>query len=348
MKHSEPSEKKTGILLINLGSPASPKTGAIRSYLREFLSDPRVMTMPTLVRWIILYCFILPFRPGKIKEKYEKIWEADGFPLIKHNRALADKISLLTGKNYLVEPVMRYGLPSIESGLNRFKKAGIEKLIVLPLFPQYSSATSGSILEKVMAVIKKWDTIPQTTVIPYFYHHPSYISVCVSIGKEYWKKNPDHVLFSFHGLPESHILKADSTHHHCLKEDHCCDVISNTNSACYRAQCVQTAMAVARKLDIPVQKYTISFQSRLGRSAWLGPYTSDTVAQLAQSGAKHLLVFCLSFVADCLETTEEILVEEKKNFINNGGENLVLVPSLNSSQDWAEAVIDILSESISF
>ncbi len=337
---------KKGILLINLGSPDSPDIKNIRRYLKEFLSDPRVMTMHSIPRWIILNLFILPFRPGKIKRKYESIWEGDGFPLISHSKNLAKKVADILGEEYTIRVAMRYGSPSIRQEISRFYGDGISEILIFPLFPQYSSATTGSIVEKVMEVMKSWQIMPKVVINSSFYNHRLFIEAWCKKGKQYWAHKPDHVLFSFHGLPESHIFDGDSSGKHCLKKDNCCSTIDSGNHGCYRAQCLKSAELLTDALKIPKESYSISFQSRLGKAKWLEPHTVDTVKKLAAMGIKNLLVFCPSFVADCLETTEEILFEVKDEFIKAGGETLELVTSLNSDSGWAESLSKIIKENL--
>lgn len=332
---------KTGVLLINLGSPDSPRPADLRRYLKQFLSDPRVMGMPAPLRWLILNAFILPFRPRKIQKKYDFIWQEQGFPLICHGQKLQQRLSEQL-PHLKIRLGMRYGNPSLREALDAFRKDGIDELIVLPLFPQYASATTGSILEEVMRCMEDWETFPGLRCIRDFYDHPGFIKAWQSLGADFWARRPDHVLFSFHGLPESYVEKADLSGHHCLKSDDCCSTIASVNSGCYRAQCFQTARQIAVALGVPEAKWSVSFQSRMGRARWLGPYTTDKVAELASKGVGNLLVFCPSFVADCLETTEEILVEIKDLFLQHGGKQLELVPSLNSSDAWVEALVDLL------
>ncbi|MBU2512561.1 ferrochelatase [bacterium] len=335
---------KKGILFVNLGSPDSPSIKDIRSYLKEFLSDPRVMTMPTIIRWMLLNFYILPLRPKKIKPKYEFIWDGEGFPLVSHSRNLADKVADVLGKEFTVRVAMRYGLPSIEQEINQLHEEGVSELLVFPLFPQYSSATTGSVVEKAMEVMKNWQILPKLIINSHFYDHASFIESWCKKGDRYWEQKPDHVLFSFHGLPESHIIKGDSSGKHCLKTEDCCSTIDDRNYGCYRAQCFKSAKMLASALSIPNELFSISFQSRLGKAKWLEPHTVETVRKLAADGIKKLLVFCPSFVADCLETTEEIQFEVKDEFIKAGGKELELVPSLNSDSKWAVGLAEIIRE----
>lgn len=337
--------RKTGVLLINLGSPDSPRPKDLRRYLKQFLSDPRVMGMTAPIRWLILNAFILPFRPRKISKKYQFIWQDEGFPLIHHGQKLTQRLAEELPK-LKIRLAMRYGNPSLQKVLDEFKGDGIDELVILPLFPQYASATTGSVLEEVMRCLGEWEIIPGLRCIRDFFDHPGFINAWKVQGAKYWSRKPDHVLFSFHGLPESHIEQADPSGHHCLKREDCCNTISSINSGCYRAQCISTATRIAERLDIPESSWSVSFQSRLGRAHWLSPYTTDKVVELASKKIETLLVFCPSFVADCLETTEEILVEIKDLFLKHGGSHLELVPSLNSSEVWVDALVDLIGENV--
>lgn len=333
---------RKGLLLINTGSPNSPAKRDIRAYLRQFLSDPRVMTMPAVIRWLLLNLYILPFRPGQIEEKYAGIWDGSSFPLLKYGYRLKEKVQGLLGEDFAVRLAMRYGNPSLETVLEEMRQLNIKELHILPLFPQYASATTGSAIEKIISIIRPWSVIPGLRIHPPFFEHPSFIESWAEIGGEYYSDDFEHVLFSFHGLPESHILDADVSRKYCLSSNECCDTLTGVNQHCYRAQCRRTADLIAGKLDIPVEKYSFSFQSRLGRTKWIEPYTSDHLRALGSRGITRLLVFCPSFVADCLETTEEIGTEARKEFMESGGRKYVLVPSLNDRDSWAEAVVRMI------
>ena len=333
------------ILLINLGSPQSPTRPSIRRYLRQFLSDRRVMTMPAPLRWMIVNLVIAPFRPSVIKSSYQSIWSDQGFPLIVHAEKLAAGVLTLLDESFLVEIGMRYGQPDLNKTLEKIRLAGVQQLLIFPLFPQYSSATTGSIIEQCMNIIRSWNVIPEVTFISSFYRHPKFIEAWRQRGESYIQQQPDHILFSFHGLPESHILEGDVTSKHCLKSASCC-FSENAVNGCYRAQCFKTAELIAEALSLDSSNYSISFQSRLGKAKWLEPYTNQYVKQLAEKGVKNLLVFCPSFVADCLETTHEIQAEVKEEFLKCGGKNLTLVPSLNSSQTWIQMLASIIKEKL--
>ena len=336
------STPQKAVILVNLGSPDLPRKDAIRRFLKELLSDPKVMDIPAVLRWVILNFLILPFRPAKIIKNYQQIWTEDGFPLITHSKNLADAVSRKLGNNYAVQMVMRYGSPSIEAGVRTIQELGITDIKVLPLFPQYATATTGSVLEKVFKLLDAGKEFPRITVGNAFYDDERFIDCWVKKGLSYLGDGSEHVIFSFHGLPVSQIQSLAQSGRDCNESKNCCDQINDQNKNCYRAQCVQTATKIAIGLGISPDNYTISFQSRLGRTQWIEPYTSQVVQDLATRGIKNLLVFCPSFVADCLETLFEIEVEEKERFISLGGESLTLVPSLNSEESWVEALFHLI------
>lgn len=332
---------KKGVLLINLGTPQKPAQSEIRRYLKLLLSDPRIMDMSRMLRWLILNLMILPFRPRKILNKYQSIWGEDGFPLLKHSRDLVKKISQKLPDNYILELAMRYGDPSINDSLKRLQILGLNELIIIPLFPQYSSATTGSALDYVFKEISNWQTIPNIRCISSFYDQPEFIKAWIEKAKPLMKEKVDHYVFSFHGLPEQQILKSDSQHH-CLQSNDCCKEISPANLNCYRAQCFETAAKIIRGLEVEDSQTSICFQSRLGRSQWIQPSTHDTIKKIAHRGNSRILVFCPSFVADCLETLNEIQSEEAEYFKKYGGGELILVPSLNADKFWVESVLSMI------
>ena len=299
--------------------------------------------MPFFLRWCLLHLLILPFRPGRTVNKYKQIWTEDGFPLVRHGYQLVDLLATKLGHAYHVQLAMRYGSPSIQSGLASIKRLGTEEILIIPLYPQYASATTGTVMEQVFRIIGKWQFIPQIKYIPYFYNRSEFIECWVAKARVYLSQTPDHVLFSFHGLPVKQIMALENRGDDCLKSDNCCDVLSDEHVTCYRAQCIQTARKIAEGLEIPTGMYSISFQSRLGRTKWLEPYTSVTIQDLALKGVRNLLVMCPSFVADCLETIHEIGIEEEERFLSYGGKQLVLVPSLNSDESWVNAIADFVA-----
>ena len=335
----------TGLLLINLGTPDAPTPSAVRRYLREFLSDPRVLDMNGFGRFLLLNFIILPFRPKQSAEAYKKIWDdTRGSPLLYHGQDLTALVQQRLGKAFHVALAMRYGAPSIRQSLSELRAKGIDRLIAFPLFPQYASSSGGSALQEVLEVLKdEWNVANLCTIEP-FYDHPAFVKAFASVGASVLDSmQPDHILFSFHGLPERQILKSDDSGQ-CLAKPECCDAMTAANRNCYRAQSYATARALAETLSLDEKRYTVCFQSRLGKIPWIKPYTDEALTELAQSGVKKLAVFCPAFVADCLETLEEIGMRAKEQFIEEGGEQLELVPSLNASDMWADAVCTIVRD----
>lgn len=329
---------KTGLLLVNLGTPDAPETAAVRRYLAEFLSDPRVIDIHPVARWLLLHLIILRVRPAKSAEAYRKVWTDGGSPLLTHGRTLQSQVAQKLGADMPVELAMRYGKPTIEEGLEHLLGAGCERVIVFPLYPQYASSSTGSTLEVVYRLAAERWNAPSLLVVPPFYDDPRFLDAFAAIGRQELEGfAPDHVLFSFHGLPERHIRKGEDQPRHCLR-DGCCDAIVLENRNCYRAQCFATARGIAQRLGLDPAHYSIAFQSRLGRTPWIRPYTDEVVDQLAASGVQRLAVFCPAFVADCLETLEEIGMRAHEAFVACGGKELRLVPSLNAHPLWVAAV----------
>ncbi len=333
----------TGLLLINLGTPDAPETAEVRRYLREFLSDPRVLDINPVGRFLLLNLIILPFRPAKSAEAYRTVWTERGSPLLFHGEDLAAKVRERIGDGWHVELAMRYGAPSIAAAFERFRDAGVDRIVVLPLFPQYAASSTGSALEATFAEASKFWNVPRLSIIEDFYDEPGMLDAFVAVGRPVIDKlDADHILFSFHGLPERHVEKSDDTGQHCLRRDDCCAEIVPANRNCYRAQCFATARGLAERLGLSDDQYTICFQSRLGRTPWIKPYTDELLDELAAAGKKRLAVFCPAFVADCLETLEEIGMRAKEQFTAAGGDDLALVPSLNSTDAWADTVTQMV------
>ena len=330
---------KKGILLINLGTPENPDIKSVRHYLREFLSDPRVIDLPRIFRWLLLNLIILPIRPKQSALAYQKIWTKLGSPLLIYSNELKEKLSIELGANYQTELGMRYGNPNIEKSLNKLKSCS--EIIVLPLFPQYSSAATGSAIEKTLKLIAKNWNIQNIKIINTFYNHPKFISAYSSIIKNNITTKTDLVLFSYHGLPERHINKSRCQ----AKCDriNVCPEIKESNSFCYRAQCYTTSNLLAKSLHLTANQYKTSFQSRLGRTPWIKPYTDLILRELIQQGIKNIVIVCPSFVTDCLETLEEIGIRAKKDWQSLGGDEFTLVPCLNSHELWLKALKDILT-----
>ncbi len=328
-----------GLLLINLGTPEDPEAGPVREYLREFLNDPRVLDINPLGRAALLNV-ILRTRPKKSSNAYKQIWTGDGSPLMVHSRALTAKVrARMANHDWVVELGMRYGQPSIQSAIDTLIKHDVDQIVVFPLYPQYAASSTGTALEEVYRICAPaWNVIPLHVVSP-FYRDPGFIDSFIDISRPLFETfKPDHILFSYHGLPERHLKKSDPNGSHCLAEASCCDHIVAANKHCYRAQCYATTRALVSQLNLEAKNFSVSFQSRLGRTPWIKPHTDVILPQLAASGIKRLAVFCPSFVADCLETLEEIAIRGAEQFQSSGGEALILVPSLNSSDRWVETV----------
>jgi ferrochelatase len=334
-------DDRTAVLLANLGTPDSPGVSDVRRYLREFLSDPRVIDIRPISRWMLLNLIILPFRPAKAARAYQLIWGGAerGSPLLFHSRALTEGVRRTLGDQYAVELGMRYGSPSIPAALARLKAANPTRLVVAPLFPQYSAAATGSALARVHEILAQEWNIPAVHTLEPFYDDPGFIAASTEIAKPQLDAfRPDFVLFSYHGLPERQIRKSDPTGRHCLASATCCEAIVPANLFCYRAHCFATTRALAAGLGLPPERHSVSFQSRLGRTPWIRPYTDHVLPELANAGKKRLAVICPAFVADCLETLEEIGIRAKDQWRSLGGEDLLLITSLNAEPAWIDAV----------
>ncbi len=339
-----------GLLLINLGTPDAPTPRAVRRYLRQFLSDPRVIDINPVGRFLLLNLIILPFRPAKSAAAYRQIWTDRGSPLLFHGRDLVARVQEQLGDQWRVELGMRYGSPSIASAIDQLLTEGVDRIVLLPLFPQSASSSGGSALQEALGYLGKQWNVPPISSVDVFYRDPGFIHAFASVGRPVLNSfSPEHILFSFHGLPERHMRRSNESRGHklhCLQQSTCCDKITESNRDCYRAQCFATAAALAETLNLSEEQWTICFQSRLGRTPWIKPYTDHAIDQLAQSGVKKVAVFCPAFVADCLETLEEIGIRARQQFIAAGGEELILVPSLNSTPAWVDAVIKLAKTSI--
>ena len=341
----------TGLILMNLGTPDAPTAAAVRPYLREFLSDPRVINIPGPLRWFLVNCIIVPFRSPKSAHAYQTVWTPEGSPLLTATQKLGDKVrarleaSNPANEKVHVEIAMRYGTPSIPQALEKLKQAGADRIVVFPLYPQYSSATSASSMERVVEVARQEWNMPSLSFVAPFYDHPAFIDAVYAAGIESYRAfAPDHVLFSYHGLPENHLEQCDNTGSHCLKKSDCCEQISEVNAFCYRAHCIATTRALVQRFQLAEGHYSTSFQSRLGRQEWVKPYTEETLGKLAERGVKRLAVLCPAFVADCLETLEEIGIRAKEDFIAAGGEDLALIPCANDHDVWVDGVIQLVAE----
>ena len=336
------TSNKTGILIVNLGTPDSTATGDVRKYLREFLMDKRVIDIPFIGRWALVNLIIAPFRAPKSAKEYRKLWVERGSPLKFYGEDVEKALQeSLDPKKYIVKLAMRYQSPSIESGLSYLQSKKVEKIVVVPLFPQYASATSGSVHDKVMEIVSKWQIIPDMKFVSKFVEEPGFIQTFAKLGKKHLdERSYDHIIFSYHGLPERQIRKA-SVDSYC-KLGSCCDNYNDKNQYCYRAQCFLTSRLIAKELGLQESDYTVTFQSRLGRDPWIQPYTDDVLKTLAKEGKKSVLAYSPAFVADCLETTVEVGEEFKEEFMEAGGERWDLVESLNNHPDWIEALKSIV------
>jgi len=327
--------KKKAVLLVNLGTPDSPKTSDVRSYLFQFLNDKRVIDIPWLLRKILVNGIIVPFRAPKSAKVYKELWTDEGSPIVFHTHKLTQKLRESLGEDYHVEYAMRYKNPSLRKILQSWEGKNFDQIIILPLFPQYASATNGSVIEESMQVIKKWWVIPEINFVTQFYDEEFYLKGFEEQGNKYNFKEYDHVLFSFHGLPERHV---DKVYDEGLCKDNDCEKgVSGANSFCYKASCYETAIQLAKRFNLKDEDYSVGFQSRLGRG-WIEPFSDEIITDLAKKGAKKLLVFSPAFVADCLETTIEIGDEYQELFEENGGEKVQLVQSLNSSDTFVEGL----------
>ncbi|MGN8057376.1 ferrochelatase [Pedobacter sp. 22163] len=329
---------KKGILLVNLGTPDSPATADVKKYLDQFLMDERVIDIPKLNRTLLVKGIIVPFRSPKTAKLYKEIWNENGSPLLYYSRLQAKMLQERLGDDYHVELAMRYQSPSVASALANLKAGLVESIQVIPMFPQYASASTGSVMQLVMELVSKWPTVPPISFVNSFHDNELMIKVFAENAKKHHVESYDHVLFSFHGLPERQLLKCDHTGSYCLKSDDCCQTLNDTNKFCYSAQGHNTARLIAKELNLSKDQYTVCFQSRLGKEPWVQPYTTDVLKKLAGEGKKRLLVFSPAFVADCLETLYEITVEYHEEFKALGGEHVQLVESLNDSPVFIEAL----------
>ena len=326
-----------GALLINLGSPDSPDPKDVKRYLGEFLMDERVIDLPKPLRTFLVKGIILNTRPKKSAKAYKKIWWEEGSPLIVLSKRLQEavqkKVSVPMGL------AMRYGSPSIEQGIKSLVDQGVDEIMLIPLYPQFAMATTETIL--VLAEKIKNEKYPELefTVLPPFYNHPDYIRVLSqSIQEDLKDKKWEHLLFSYHGIPERHIRKSDITKSHCKIDKSCCQTTSEAHQYCYRHQCFETTRQVAEYLELTEGTYSTSFQSRLGVDPWLQPYTDQTVARFAKKGIKNMAIVTPAFVSDCLETLEEIGMEAAEDFEEKGGEELHVIPCINTRTDWVNVM----------
>ena len=335
--------ERVGVLVVNVGTPDAPRPREVRRYLRQFLSDPRVIDVNPVGRWLLVNLIILPFRPRRSAEAYRAIWTDRGSPLLVHSRAFCDRLQAALGERYAVALGMGYGNPPIRAALDALRAQGALRVVVFPQFPQYAAATTGSALEAVYrAASGTWD-VPALSVVPPFHADPGFLSAWAGRARAAIEELlPDLVLLSFHGLPERQIRRSDRSGAHCLAGPDCCAALAPTNSHCYRAQCLETARQLARALDLAEDRWAVSFQSRLGRVPWLRPYTDDVLRERARAGVRRVLVLTPAFTADCLETLEEIGLRARETFLAEGGQELRVLPCPNDDPAWVEAAARIV------
>lgn len=334
---------KTAILLINLGTPDSPEVSDVGKYLKEFLNDSRVIDFPYLKRTLLVNGIIVPFRKKESSKIYKQLWTEKGSPLLYHLENLSAKLQKAYGEEAEVFYGMRYQNPSLQSVLDTIKEGRFERIIAVPLYPQYASSSTGSTTQKVMEIVSKWEVIPSLSFVQSFFKEDGYINSFVKIAEQYDLKEYDKVVFSFHGLPERQINKACEGKM-CSSQQECIGSCTAERTYCYRSACYESARLIAGKLNIQESEYIVAFQSRLGKDPWISPYTDIEIENLGKAGAKKLLVFSAAFVADCLETTIEIGSEFNELFIENGGEKVQLVPSLNSEDFWVDGLKEIIDK----
>jgi protoporphyrin/coproporphyrin ferrochelatase len=326
---------KTAIVLINTGTPDSTGVSDVRRYLKQFLGDARVITMPAALRKVLVHGIIVPFRAPKSAALYKKVWTEKGSPLLWYSESIKNKLQAALGDNYTVMLGMRYGNPSLEQALDRIKKEQYSQVILFPLFPQYASSTTGSALELALNEITSWNTIPDITMKGQFYDHPGFINAMAARIEAMDISRYEHILFSYHSLPINHVK---ATHHgkDCASVG-CTAEINDENTFCYQATCYATTRLLAEKLNLKQDCFTTSFQSRFA-SKWIGPFTDDVLKQKARSGLKSILVVSPAFVTDCLETIVEIGDEYRELFIENGGIEFGRTPCLNDTDEWVDVL----------
>lgn len=332
-------EKQIGVLLVNLGSPESPDPAAVGRYLGEFLMDEHVIDLPRLVRQLLVRGMIVPFRSRRSARAYRSIWRDDGSPLVVISRKVTGQLQ--RDLDVPVELAMRYGHPSIEEGLKSLHArcgSDLRSVYVVPLYPHYAMSTVRSIEVAVGEALLRTGIEANVTIKEPFYHETAYIDALAESIRPYIEKPFDYILFSYHGLPERHLKKTDPTGRHCLRVENCCNVASNAHRYCYRHQVLETTKLVTKALNIPAEKWSNAFQSRLGLDSWLKPSAAEKVVSLAAAGVSKVLVVCPAFVSDCLETLEEVGIGMKKTFLNAGGHSFQLIPCMNDHPRWIETL----------
>ncbi len=333
------NKPKKGVLLVNLGTPDSPSVPDVRRYLTEFLLDGRVIDIPAWRRTLLVRSIIVPFRAPNSAKLYREIWDKEtGSPLLHYSLIQQRMLQERLGEEYHVELAMRYQNPSIASALAKLKEMMVDSIRIIPLFPQYASASTGSVIDKVMELMRTWHTFPELSIVNDFYENELMVEVFAEHAEKHQPENYDHFLFSYHGLPVRQLRDVDNTGTHDCDTAGCRERITAQNKRCYLAQCYATTRLIAKRFGIKQEDYTVCFQSRLGKTPWIQPYTSDVLKDVAGKGKKRLLVFCPAFVADCLETIYEVGTEYAEEFKALGGEKVQLVESLNDHPKWIAAL----------
>lgn len=330
---------KTGVLLINLGTPDDCSPKSVSAYLKQFLNDPRVIDLPKLIRYILVNWIIIPFRYKKTAHAYRQVWTTNGSPLLVHSRELVESLSNELDDNFQVELGMRYGHPSIESAMLKLKDC--QKIIAIPLFPQYSSAATGSAVEALLRTLASQWNIPEIHIKKDFFNNPDFIHAYADIIKDNIKsKKVDSIIFSYHGLPERHINKSECSAQ-CSRLN-ACPQIDDQNAYCYRAQCYETSRLIAKELNLEPTQYQVTFQSRLGKTPWLKPYTDLVLPELIKNNVKNIAIVCPSFVSDCLETLEEINIRAREQWLALGGHEFIFIPCLNNNPLWVKGLLNMV------
>jgi ferrochelatase len=332
---------KRGILLINLGSPDSPSITDVRKYLREFLMDGRVMDVPYPIRFAIVHGFILPFRPSTSAKAYRTIWTTNGSPLVAISKSVQQELHKMTGLP--VELAMRYQNPTIESALRALIAASVQDVLVVPLFPHYAMSSYESAVERVKQVAAEVTPELRLSVLPPYYDRTEYIGALAESALPYLQEDYDHLLLSFHGIPERHLLKANPGCRGCLEPKDNCEAPEAYDRTCYRRHCIETVKRFTVASGVRSGTFSFAFQSRLGMDAWLKPSTHDEIIRLAETGIQKLLVICPAFTVDCLETIEEIGIRAKKAFLEAGGRQFTLIPCLNNQPTWIDGLARMVS-----
>ena len=332
---------KTAVILVNLGTPDSPATSDVRRYLFQFLNDRRVIDLPWLLQKALVNLIIVPFRAPKSSKLYQQLWTEKGSPLLFYSEQVVAELQIRTGDRYRIFNAMRYGKPDLKKILKTVEKQTFKKIIILPLFPQYASATTGSVFELILKQISGWKTFPEIQLISSFHDHPAFIKAFAARAAKYKISSYDHVLFSFHGLP----LRQINTLHPSIDCENCrctSETIVEGN-LCYKAACYETARLIAGEIGLSDKDYSVSFQSRLSRN-WMSPFTDKVLLDKANTGTKNILIFAPSFVTDCLETKVEIEIEYAHLFKKHGGEQLHMVEGLNNDQVWIDSLAQMINE----